>query len=685
VNDSTHTQVSPRTWLFAQAAFLAALGIWPTLFGWSLLHSAAAAFCLLAFVWLPGRALIAWTLRSESALERAFLSWTGGLALLGLGFVLSVVLGLRGAIWILPLASLPALKLAGRARPEAPARLPSARELGLLALVLAMALARTRLEFADEWFLGFGFDNGFHSANAAELRWHWPMQDPRLAGVPLRYHFLSYAAPDVLARIFSLPVRECVQGLMPHLAPVCFALGGFTVARVFGARDWLACLVGLGLVAHVDPGNEILRWTNVNWTMRAPFEVGLNGSTSTSSGLCALLALVLLLRRTLQRTTAGPQFLLVLIGLAVSATKASVLPPLIGGLGLAWLWKLVRGRGFDRPLALATATLVAVALPMTLWLVIDKSGYAQSLFAWAPGFEQRTSPFELRVAELVGAAPESPPAWLTLLLLPAYVLAFFGAGGMAFVGWLIVRGEGERDGRLEPTLAFTVLAGMLPTWLLAAPGSSQGFFGYDSLVCAAVLGALGMQRCLAATGWLPRALLWLFCATVALHTPTAIVARIYRPTLGLERSGAIDEYRAGVDWMRANLPSDAVLLANERRLCLGMWSERRMFYDTNKFAPLFHATKRVGAEQPAEVPYADRERAQQALFDNPSAETLAEVRKLLRAPAPLYAVRSRASLELYQHAFHVNVPDLGGADALETTLGAKPVFQNRALAVYKLE
>ncbi len=683
MNDPTHMQVSSRTWLLAQAAFLAVLGIWPTLFGWSALPSFEAAFCLLAFVWLPGRALVAWTLRTEDALERAFLSWTAGMALLGLCFVLSVVLDLRAAIWILPLASLPALRFAARARPESQLRLPGARELGLLALVLALALARTRLEFAGEWFLGFGFDNGFHSANAAELRWHWPMQDPRLAGEPLRYHFLSYAAPDVLARIFALPVRECLQGLMAHLAPVCFALGGFTAARVFGARDWLACLVALALVAHVDPGNEILRWTKVNWTMRAPFEVGLNGSTSTSSGLCALLALVLLLRRTLERAAAGPLFLLVLIGLAVSATKASVLPPLVGGLGLAWLWKLVRGRGFDRNLALATVLLVAVALPMTLWLVVDKSGYAQSLFAFAPGFDQRTSPFEVRVAQLVGVAPADPPAWLTLLLLPPWVLAFLGAGGLAFAGWLVV--GGEREERLENTLAFTVLAGMLPTWLLAAPGSSQGFFGYDSLVCAAVLGALGMQRCLAATGRLPRALFWLFCATVALHTPAAIVARIYRPGLGVERSGAIDEYRAGLDWMRTNLPPDAVLLADERRLCLGMWSERRMFYDTIKFSPLFHATRRVGAEVPAELPYAERERAQKALFATPSAEALADVRRLLGAPAPLYAVRSNVTLELYQRAFHVNVPELAGPDALETALGAKPVFQNRALAVYKLE
>lgn len=110
-----------------------------------------------------------------------------------------------------------------------------------------------------------------------------------------------------------------------------------------------------------------------------------------------------------------------------------------------------------------------------------------------------------------------------------------------------------------------------------------------------------------------------------------------------------------------------------------------MFYDTNKFSPLFHATKRIGAEKPAELPYADRERAQQALFAAPSRESLAEVRRLLGSEAPLYAVRSAATLELYQRAFHVNVPDLAGPDAFETVLGARPVFRNRALAVYRLE
>ena len=52
-----------REWRFAQLAFFGALALWPAVWGWSLWHGLGAAAFLLLFVWLPGRALVAWTMR----------------------------------------------------------------------------------------------------------------------------------------------------------------------------------------------------------------------------------------------------------------------------------------------------------------------------------------------------------------------------------------------------------------------------------------------------------------------------------------------------------------------------------------------------------------------------------------------------------------------------------------------
>lgn len=180
-----------RGWQIAIGLFVGALALWPAAYGWGIGHGLLSAAFLLGFVWLPGRALVAWTLRTEGVLERALLSWTAGMAILGVWFTLTCALDERGAWWILPLASLLALLVARRKRPDpAPLALPDRRELLLLFLVLGIALARSQPDFAGEWFLGYGSDDEFHAENAAELLRHWPLGDPRLAGEPMRYHFL---------------------------------------------------------------------------------------------------------------------------------------------------------------------------------------------------------------------------------------------------------------------------------------------------------------------------------------------------------------------------------------------------------------------------------------------------------------------------------------------------------------
>lgn len=112
-----------------------------------------------------------------------------------------------------------------------------------------------------------------------------------------------------------------------------------------------------------------------------------------------------------------------------------------------------------------------------------------------------------------------------------------------------------------------------------------------------------------------------------------------------------------------------------------------MFYDTPRFTPQQRALwnpDAAGSGMPAQKPYEDRARAQRTFLEQPSAAGLAEIRKLLGTQAPLYALRSRAVLEVRNKRFELDVPAREGQDPIEALCGAPPVFQNRVAAVYRL-
>ncbi len=662
--------LTTRAWFVVLAIFLLALAAWPVCFGWN----------------APGRALLAWTVLPEDVLERGFLSWAAGCAVLCLWFFAGCLIDLRGMTWLLPPAALLALFLARGRASNAAWRGPAARELWLLALVLALTLVRSHPDRPDEWFLGHNSDDNFHAANIGELRWRWPMEDVRLAGLPMRYHFLAYLLQAAQELVLDVPGRECLLGLAKHHAPLLFALGVFVVVRALGVRAWIAAAAALSLALHVDLGRVLKGSGGADWSQNAHFDVGLYDSITNSVSLCLLLGLLLLLPRILGAggVLRGAMVLAFVIALAASATKVSVLPPLIAGLGLATLWKLARGGGLDRRLAASAVCFTLAAMPLALWISVQSGGYAKAVFRWLPGFAQRSGGFEKEVAShLLGTGAD--PAWLTIALLPVWLLAVFGAAGFGLLAWAAARSE--RREAVEAPYGWAILAGMLPSYLLASPGNSQLFFGNVSIVCGTLLGALGVQRCLALPGALGRTFAGLAGAVLAAHVLAVLTGPLARPSLPIVRMGEPEQYFAGLEWMRTNLPADAVLLVDDVRLCAGAWSERRMFYDTPRFTPQQRALwnpDAAGSGMPAQKPYEDRARAQRTFLEQPSAAGLAEIRKLLGTQAPLYALRSRAVLEVRNKRFELDVPAREGQDPIEALCGAPPVFQNRVAAVYRL-
>src|SRR5262245_22877505 len=131
------------------------------------------------------------------------------------------------------------LLLAARLRKKSAPPLPivSVPDLVACGLLLALATVRAHVEGTDDWYL-HGGDAAFHAGNAAELLRRWPMQDPRIAGEPLTYHFFSYAFPCVQSLVLGVPVRPGLFGTGAALLPIGFALAAFGAARSLGARTW---------------------------------------------------------------------------------------------------------------------------------------------------------------------------------------------------------------------------------------------------------------------------------------------------------------------------------------------------------------------------------------------------------------------------------------------------------------
>ncbi|MFN0006752.1 MAG: hypothetical protein ACKVXR_02500 [Planctomycetota bacterium] len=626
-----------RRWTgLAFLAVLAALFLLrPTLAGWPLLSSAGVAGVFAAYVLFPGWC-VARLLRpdDEPWLAVLMLAWTVGLALLAGAFVAACVLDVRDLIRWYPLPFVLLAAVRWRGKPGSALVLPTGADLLACGLLLAAAALRSTCEGPEEWYL-HGGDSAFHAGNAAELRWRWPMQDPRLAGEPLRYHYFSYVFACVQSLVLDAPVRTGLLGMGGALHPMGFALAAFAAARGLGARTWIAAACAAALVLHTDLGAALA--TN------SLFDKGLYVGSSTPLGLTFLVALLFVLGGSLRAGGLAGVRDLALFGLlafGASGSKGSVLPPLFLGLATVLVLRSGFRREFPGRVLLHLAVLAACALPMMLYLLGSPSSNASSMFTFEPLAAQRMSAFHETTSSWFGAGA-------ALALAPVWTALFLGSGTIGLLAWVLL---GERPRPLyELVLLASAAAGLLPAWLLVAPGHSQLFFTYDTQVCLMLLGAVGLERAWRSSGPARWVLIASFAAVLALQARR--VAHWQVPRLleqqpeGSESSRA---YQAALSWVRENLERDAVLLVGPTWSNPSTWTERRIFFESAAFNYLTHAGWRVpwratGAE-PALPPFADRQDLEQRFLANPDPATLAAIRARIPAGTPLYALRDDVHL-----------------------------------------
>ena len=503
------------------------------------------------------------------------------------------------------------------------------------AATLAVALVAILLQpLASAARLGepVPFDLLFHAGTAAELRHRWPLQDPRVAGVPLHYHVLAYALPIEAADRAAGSARRFAAGARPAL-----------LGRPARPADWRTpagwCLATPAPVSRPPPSRSSTPTPASSWAW-VP-----GRSTATSPPPCTAAR-----RRSAAwscwsafrfRSRAGSRprrrrelAVLALLAAAASGAKTTVLPVVLGGLALCAAWAFARSRagargGAGRP---PLAVVAVAGAPFTLWQSLGPSSYSR-MAHFGVGTAFTSSAFAGAAASLLGVGALAGLAALPLFLL--WLAGFLGLAGIGAAVWLASRRE-----RLSGVQAWALsLAGvaLVASLLVDAPGLSQLFLLYNGQLLLCLFAGAGLARALP-----PRRLadcaIAVVLALAALPSlamvSRALPAMLAADVAGFSRSPSPmpDEYARGLGWLRAHASRDAVVFADNPSLLLSAFGEVRLYYETGLY------TARAWEVGPDREPWPERAALQERLLRRPDPGAIAQARRAVGPETRLLVV-----------------------------------------------
>lgn len=353
-----------------------------------------AAYLLVA-VWLPGHCLLIWCQRGRVGLGRS-------LALgLPLGFVHEILFylacaaaGGRDAYLIVSLVG--ALTLAGwlvwrsgwrQLVPTGPSLEAGAGLLlSTMALVIMMTMAAKMYApapMADGLLLhSTHHDWVYLVSRAAEIRNHWPLEDPSLAGTPLSYHYFLMTHVAAAAQVTGLEIPLVLLRLVSVPMGVALLAQAFVLGRLLGRSVWAGVLATVllfatGEVSWAEPaGGGLFQSLFLAWLYISP---------TFFFGMVFMGAMMLWMHEVLRSDRKwrvfGVLFLLAVVG---TGAKGTTVGPLAAATALWCIGQLIGKRVW--PWRLVWAGLLLVGGFLTAYWVFLRgysgNGTAFSLFAF---------------------------------------------------------------------------------------------------------------------------------------------------------------------------------------------------------------------------------------------------------------------------------------------------------------
>jgi len=547
-----------------------------------------------------------------------------GLALQGLAVLAGRALGLSALPTLVAVAAcLSGLALGRHSAGEpAPSDAPPPASTGASIATLAVAMiAAVLLPLASTARPSdpIPFDILFHGGNAAELRHRWPLEDPRVAGVPLHYHLLAYALPVAVADLASTPVADTLFTLAPLFWLVLLALQLQSVGRVVFGNARIGAAAAAVVLFHADSGTVLGLG---NGAFNSYLSTGLYGSPTTLLGFVLVCGFTLALHAWIERGERPQLGALGLLAAAASSAKTTVLPPLWAALALSGLVSAWRGRAVEaRRFAVALLVAALAGAPLTLWQNLGHESYStMARFGLAAAFS--SSSFARAVAAFSTEAVSGLRAAPVFLL---WLLGYFGLSGVAASLWLFRQRRSLSS--LQAWALFVLAAGLAASLLLDAPGLSQLFFVYNGQLLLALFAGAALveawRRPRRASEWATLAVLALALAPTLEHLGSALpaVLRADADATAYQPRPVERDYAAGLAWLRAHASRDAVVWADNSSLLLSALGEVRLFYENGAYSA------RAWRVAEGQEPWPERVELQERLLRRPDAATLAEARR----------------------------------------------------------
>jgi hypothetical protein len=558
---------------------------------------------------------------------------TLGLALQGIATVAGRALGAPRLAAVVAVATVfGALALARRgARSPAATADPPAPLAPLLAVAL-VALFLQPLTTVARLGEPVPFDLLFHAGTAGELRHRWPLQDPRVAGVPLRYHVLAYALPIEAADLAGGAVADPLLALAPVFWVGLLALQVANAGRALFRDARAGVLAAVVALFHTDPGSLLGLGP---WAFGSTLATAVYGSPTTVCSFVLLMGLVVSLEGWVNEGRRRDLAAIALLSTAASAAKTTLVPVVLGGLALAALRAWALGHSDERRRWTAgLGAVVVAAAPFTAWQTLGSSSYSRMAhFGIGTAFEG--SAFVAWARDRLGEGAVSGIAALPWFA--AWLLGFLGLGGVGAALWLLSRRR-PRPSAPQAWALLTAGVAVVASQLVDTPDRSQLFLLYNGQLLLCCFAGAGIGLALAARG---RASRWaaVVLLLVAAAPSIAMLARAVPATVaadaasrGRTLSPVQADYVRALAWLRAEASRDCVVFADNPSLLLSAFGEVRLYYESGLY------TARGREVGPSREPFPERVAVQERLLRHPDGATAASAWRTLDPGARLLVV-----------------------------------------------